>query len=142
LRDYISELDETPELDPERAAYYQSQIGVLHWIVELGRVDINTEFSILASHMALPREGHLEAMFHVFAYLKCKHNARLVFDPSYPEIDFSNFREENWEHFYGDVREAIPTDAPEPRGKEVDLRAFVDSDHAGDKSTRRSRTVF
>jgi hypothetical protein len=91
LRDYVSELNETPELDHERAAYYQSQIGVLHWIVELGRVDIITEFSKLASHMASPREGHLEAMFHEFAYLKCKHNARLVFDPTYPEINYSNF---------------------------------------------------
>ena len=31
---------------------------------------------------------------------------------------------------------------PEPLGQEVDLRMFVDSDHAGDKKTRRSRTGF
>ena len=35
--------------------------------------------------------------------------------------------------------EAIPPNAPEPRGKEVDLRLFMDSDHAGEKLTRRSR---
>ena len=29
-----------------------------------------------------------------------------------------------------------------PRGKEVDLRCFVDADHAGDTVTRRSRTGF
>jgi len=29
-----------------------------------------------------------------------------------------------------------------PRGKEVDIRMFVDSDHACDKLTRRSRTGF
>ena len=61
--DYASELDETPELSPAIANYYQSEVGVLHWIVELGRVDIITEVSILASHMAMPREGHLEAFF-------------------------------------------------------------------------------
>ena len=33
-------------------------------------------------------------------------------------------------------------DAPEPRGKEVDLRLYVDSDHAGDKLHRRSRTGY
>jgi len=27
---YASELDETPELDPMTANYYQSQVGVLH----------------------------------------------------------------------------------------------------------------
>jgi hypothetical protein len=36
----------------------------------------------------------------------------------------------------------IPLDAPFTRGKEVDLRLFVDSDHAGEKFTRRSRTGF
>jgi hypothetical protein len=36
----------------------------------------------------------------------------------------------------------IPSDAPIPRGKEVDVRLFVDSDHAGEQFTRSSRTVF
>ena len=45
--------------------------------------------------------------------------------------------------YYGDVSdEAIPPNAPEPRGKNVDLRIFVDSDRAGDQQTRCSRTVF
>ena len=30
--------------------------------------------------------------------------------------------------------------SPEPRGRPVDIRMFVDSDHAGDKAIRRSRT--
>ena len=110
--------------------------------MELGRVDIITEVSKLASHMALPREGHLEAVFHIFSYLKKRHNSRMVFDPTYPHIDSSNFQEHDWKHFYGDVQEPVPQDAPEARGKEVDLRAFVDSDHAGDQRARRSRTGF
>ncbi|KAL7530823.1 hypothetical protein ACHAXR_003692 [Thalassiosira sp. AJA248-18] len=47
-----------------------------------------------------------------------------------------------WKDFYGDVNEAIPTNVPKPLGKEVDVRAMVGSDHAGDKETRRSRTGF
>ena len=140
--DYASELDETPELSPAMANYYQSEVGVLHWIVELGRVDIITEVSILASHMAMPREGHLEALFHVFGYLQKKHNSRLVFDPTYPEIDMSVFIQSDWKHFYGEVEEPKPPDAPEPRGKEVDMHLYVDSDHAGDKKHHRSRTGF
>ena len=38
--------------------------------------------------------------------------------------------------------EAIPPDAPLPRGKEADLCMFIDSNHAGNKQTRRSRTGF
>ena len=33
---YRPELDESDELDEVDAAYYQSLIGVLRWIVELG----------------------------------------------------------------------------------------------------------
>jgi len=91
-------------------------------MVELGRVDIITEVSTLASHMAMPREGHLDALFDVFCYLKRKHNSRLVFDPTYPDIDSSVFIQHDWKHFYGDVAEAIPPNAPEPRGKDVDIR--------------------
>lgn len=135
-------MDVSPELDPEMANYFQSQIGVLRWAVELGRVDIITEVSMLSAHLALPREGHLEAVYHIYAYLDKKHNSRIVFDPTYPDIDMSKFKECDWRAFYGDAKEAIPPNAPEARGKSVDLRLFVDSDHAGDLSTRRSRTGF
>ena len=53
---YIAELDETEELDAKVANYYQSLVGILHWMVELGRVDIITEALVLALHMALTRE--------------------------------------------------------------------------------------
>eukprot|EP00978_Attheya_sp_CCMP212_P021100 scaffold61252_cov61-Attheya_sp.AAC.3 len=58
------------ELGSEEASYYQSQIGILRWMVEVGRVDIITE--------------------------DCE-----------------------WKNFYGDVQEAIPTNTPLARGKEV-----------------------
>jgi hypothetical protein len=40
------------------------------------------------------------------------------------------------------VKEAIPLDMPNPRGKPVVVRLYVDSDHAADKAIRRSRTGF
>ena len=71
-----------------------------------------------------------------------KHNSCMVFDPTYPEINMDDFKECDWKTFYGDAKEAIPSNAPPPRGKEVDLRLYVDSDHAGEQQTRRSRTGF
>jgi Reverse transcriptase (RNA-dependent DNA polymerase) len=139
---YRPELDTTPELSSDQASFYQTQIGVLRWCVELGRIDIITEVSELASYLALPREGHLEAVFHLFNFLEKRHNARIVFDPSYPTIEMGAFKECDWKAFYGNLQEAIPPSAPGPRGKDVDLRLFVDSDHAGDQRTRRSRTGF
>ncbi|KAI2500781.1 hypothetical protein MHU86_13705 [Fragilaria crotonensis] len=97
LLQYTPELDTTPELNSQHASFYQTQIGVLRWI---------------------------------------------VYDPSYPTIDMTSFKECDWKAFYGNVEEAIPPNAPKPRGKDVDLRMFVDSDHAGDKRTRRLQSGF
>ena len=54
----------------------------------------------------------------------------------------SSFKDCDWKQYYGNAKEAIPPNAPEARGKEVDLRLFVDSDHANDQRTRRSRTGY
>jgi hypothetical protein len=77
-KDYECEMDDSPELDLEQANYYQSLIGVLHWMVEIGRVDNITEVSKLASHMALPCKGHLDCVYHVFGFLKKKHGSHSV----------------------------------------------------------------
>ena len=96
----------SPELGPSDAAYYQSLIGILQWINELGRVDITCEASLMASSMALPREGHLEQLYHIFAYLKLKHNLEMVFDPSEPDIDPALFPKEDWgDMVYGECKE-------------------------------------
>jgi len=134
LNDYMSELDDMPELGAEMISHYQSLVGILHWMVELGHMEMIVEVSILASHMAMPHEGHLLAAYHVFLYIKRHHISCLVFDPSYPEI--YKFV------FMSHVQEAIPPNAPPPLGKDMDLRIYVDSDHAGNKSNHRSRTGF
>ena len=139
---YTAEDDTTPELDEEWANYYQHLIGILHWTLKLGRVDTITEVSILASQMAAPRMGHLDAALHVVSYLKRKHNARMVYDPSYPEINMADFKTRDWTEFYGSVKEPIPPNAPLPRGKPVDSCMYVDSHFAGDRVRRRSRTGF
>ena len=113
-------------------------------MVELGRVHICIEVSMMSSHMAFPREGHLDQLLHIFGYLKKHHNSEMVFDPSEPDIDMSLFQREDWSSMvYGeDLKEEIPSNAPECRGQGMTMSAYVDSDHAGDTLTRRSRTGF
>ena len=94
-------------------------------MVEIGRMDIITEVSTLASQIAMPREGHMDAVFHVFAYLKARHNSRMVFDPTYPSIDKTSFQEHEWKRLYGDVKEAIPSNCTKTLGREVDLRMLL-----------------
>ena len=102
---YRPEIDVSEELRSEEASYYMSLIGIVRWMAELGRVELCTEVSMMSSHLAFPREGHLEAVFHMFAYLKKNHNSEMVFDPSEPDIDMSDFPREDWSlSIYGDVR--------------------------------------
>ena len=49
---------------------YQELIGILRWAVETGKVDILLEVSLLSSHLALPRVGHLQSVYRIFGYLK------------------------------------------------------------------------
>ena len=142
---YRPELDVSPELKEVDAAYYMSLIGILRWMVELGHVDICLEVSMMSSHLALPREGHLKQLFNIFAHLKKYHNTELVYDPSVPEIDKSKFELKDWTssefgHIQG--QEELPPNMPEPRGIGFIMRAKVDADHASDTVSRRSRTGF
>ncbi len=118
--DYCPEMDISNPLDPKCLSFHQHLIGVMGWMVELGRVDIATEISLLSSHLAYPRVGHLEVALHVMGYLKQKHNTQLVFNPTYPTIDMDSFPQYDWTEFYGDVEEAIPSDSltcPRPWAK-------------------------
>jgi len=137
---YRPELDVTPILGPDQANYYQSLIGVLRWAVELGRIDIHIDVSLLSSHLAQPRVGHLNQALHIFSYLKHHINSHLVFDPNYVVWNNADFHEYDWTDFYHEAKEAIPPNAPEPRGRAVQINAFVNADHAGNRITRRSHT--
>jgi hypothetical protein len=67
---------------------------------------------------ANPRLGHLEAIYHVFAYPK-RHPDKgwLAYDSKCPDIDERFFHHNaEWKEFYGDVTEELPPNMPEPRG--------------------------
>ena len=97
---YRPELDVTPELKADGVQYYQELIGVLRWAVEIGRVDILLEVSMMSSHLALPRQGHLEQVLHIFGYLKSHKKLRLLFDSDYPQIGANRFKSYDWFDFY------------------------------------------
>jgi hypothetical protein len=139
---YRPELEQSAELDSEQASRYLSLIGMLRWAVELGRIDIFTEVAIMSQYSASPRLGHLEGLYHVFAYLRKHLMSRVVFDPHQTKVDESAFAsgKTDWKDFYGDVEEELPPGMPEPLGKSAHTTCFVDANHAGNVVTRRSHT--
>ena len=145
---YRPELDVTKECNDEEVQFYQSLVGIMRWLCEIGRIDILTETSLLSTYLASPRVGHLHQAIHVFKYLKDHKRSKCVFDPTYVDINDdhlpleqrASFRAKYMKELYPDAVEELPPNAPKPRGRFVQITCFVDADHAGDQVTRRSRT--
>ena len=137
---YRPELDVPPELKADGLQRYQELIGILRWAVELGRVDILMETSMMSTHLAMPRWGRLEQVHHIFGYLKKRPKRKLFFDPQHPELDERSFTTYDWYDFYRDAKEPVPGDMPAPQGQTVSTHCFVDSDHAVNTVMRRSQT--
>jgi hypothetical protein len=64
------EMDSTVELDRNGRAKYQSLIGILQWIVTLGRFDIACAVMTMSRFRTAPRKGHLLLLGNVFGYLQ------------------------------------------------------------------------
>ena len=111
---YDSELDISQELEIDKVSYLQKSIIILRLMIKFGRIDIITKVSLLSSHVAFPREGHLDAAVHVMDSIYQRYNYRLVYDPSFPEKDPSVFRKHYCSEFYQDTKVPIPMKAPEP----------------------------
>lgn len=141
---YKPELEKSEELDAEDTQYFQELIGILRWATEIGRVDILTEVSLLSSYQASPRQGHMDEILHIFAYLKQKPKLSLYFDQMEPQIDSSIFNHnvEPFKEHYRDAKEDVPFNQPPPRGCSVVMTAYVDASHAANKVTRRSHTGY
>jgi hypothetical protein len=87
--------------------------------VELGRVDVCLDVSMLSSYLALPREGDLVEALQIFSYLRKFHNTELVFDPTESDVNSADFEQRDWsstEFGHVEEKEELPPNAPEPRG--------------------------
>ena len=87
----------------------------------------------------------MKELYHIFAYLKKHHNAEMVFDPTPFDLDSSQFGQQDFSYStYGheDTKQVLPKGMLTPYGPGFTIRVFVDSDHAGNLATQRSRTGF
>ena len=87
--------------------------------MEIGRIDILLETSLISVNLALPIIGHLEKVMHIFGYFKQNSKKELTFDPEHPQIDERRSQKYDWYNFYRDAKEAIPGDMPKPRGNSM-----------------------
>jgi hypothetical protein len=113
----------------------QSQIKALPRVNQPLPTDYHPELDINS-----PRIGHLEAVYHIFGYLKCHDKSTMVFDGTYLHWKDSDFPSDDWSEFYHNVEEDLPPNAPPPRGMPVQINIFVDASHSRNKLNRRSHT--
>jgi hypothetical protein len=124
---------------------YQMLIGMLNWVVGIGRFDIAHATTSLARFNSCPREGHLKLALRVFSYLKRRKNRRIVMDSREPIVTGADFAEghamaEKLREDYPEATEEIDASLPAPLVDELATTVFVDADHGHDKVTRRSMT--
>ena len=106
ISDYIPELDTSPELSSDNVTFFQEIIGMLRWVIEIERVDIHKEVSLLSSYQAAPREGHLEHLLRIVAFLKRKPKLTLYFYPNEAKLDENMFNGSDRMQFLDHYRDA------------------------------------
>ena len=135
------ELDTSELLEIDDMKIYQSLIGSLQWTIQIGRFDIATAVMTLSRFRAAPRRGHLDRVKRICGYLsKMRHGiVRIRTDePDYSDIPKKEY---DWEYTcYHGAKEILPTDAPSPKGKRVQLTTYVDANLYHDLISGRSVT--
>ena len=76
----LPELDGTPALNEKDTRYFQVVIGILLWATQIGRVDILHEVSLLSQYQACPKQGHMELLTYIGAYMKKKLKRTIYLD--------------------------------------------------------------
>jgi hypothetical protein len=115
----------------------------MQWAVSIGRLDIETDVMSLSSFCAMPRRGHLERAKQIYGYLRKMREARILVLTNEP--DYSDYQDPEYNWFlsvYGDVKEIIPTDIPEPKGKYITLSHYFDANLYYDMVTGRFFTAI
>ena len=88
----------------ELISIYQQIIAMLRWMIELGRIDILTEVSMLSQYQVAPRRGCLEGLYLIVHSLSSNSLKKVVFDPNIPDIhEFRLNLDTDWTEFYGNV---------------------------------------
>jgi hypothetical protein len=134
-------MDDSPFLGQDEMQQFQSLIGAMQWAVSIGRLNIATAVMSLSSFHAMPRRGHLERAKQISCYLQKMKEARIRVLTNEP--DYSDYQDQEYDwssSVYGDMKEIIPMDIPESKGKYITLSQYFDANLYHDMVTGRSVT--
>ena len=98
-------------------------VGQLQWLITLGRFDIQAQVITMSRFWVQPRQGHLERLKRIYAYVIRTKDYATRSRTTEPDYSY-----QDWAHtVYGHVQEIIPNDIPDPLGKLVTKPTAVDA---------------
>jgi hypothetical protein len=121
------EINTSKELEIEDIKPFQSTIGALQWVIQIGWFNVATAIMTLSSFRANPCQGHLNRLKCIYGYLYKTRNATIRVRTDVPNNSTLPDKVYDWEQLvYAGAEEEVPDDCPEPLGKEVVMTTFVD----------------
>ena len=122
------EMDTSEILEGEMVSKYLTMVGQLQCLVALGRFDIHPHVISLSRFRAVPRQGHIERLTRVYGYVIRTKDYAIRFRTQEPDYSYLPEQNYDWTHsVYGDVKDIIPDDIPEPLGKSVTTTTTADT---------------
>jgi len=135
------ELDTSELLDEDNQKIYQSLIGALQWVIQIGLFDIQTAVMTLSRFRAMPRQGHLDRVKRIHGCLSKMRHATIKIRTDAPDCSNIPVKLYDWEcTCCADAKEEIPSDAPEPKGKSVTVTSYFDANLYHDLISGKSVT--
>ena len=138
------ELDTSSLLDLDDHRIFQMLLGMLQWMVTIGKPELCQLVSCLNRFGACPREAHLDLAVRSFGYIKTTLHKQIAIDSrpmdfNRAQPDFEKLRPDFLKD-YPDAKEEMDPGFPKSFGPVLQTTILVDSDHAHDLKTRRSLT--
>ena len=112
--------------DHNQVKHYQTIVGHLIWLSGLGRFDIGAHVMTMSRFRQQPRTGHLQRLKRIIGYRTSFHHGSLRFRLHEPDNSNLPNQEYDWQRpVYAGVKEEIPHDIPEPKGKHVTTTTYM-----------------
>ena len=127
-------------LEGHEVNHYLTMVDQLQWLITLGRFDIQAQVITMSRFRAQPRQGHLERLKRIYAYVIRTKDYATRFRTRQPDYSYLPDQNFDWAHTIYGVQEIIPDDIPDPLGKSVTTTTAVDANLNHCLATGRSVT--
>ena len=109
------------------ATKYLTMVGQLQWLATLGRFDIHVQVATMSRFRPAPRQGHMGRLKRIYSDAIRTKDYAIRFRTDQPDYSFLPDQDFDWTYsVYGNVREILPEEMPDPLGKAVITTTTMD----------------